>query len=55
MEFPKYPKELVLKFNSIAESYFRKINQNNVQKSTLNNLRDSLLPKLMSGEVTVEI
>lgn len=38
-----------------AEPLIQKIIANNIQINTLIKLRDSLLPKLMSGEVTVEI
>jgi type I restriction enzyme S subunit len=37
-----------------AEPLIQKIIVNNIQINTLKKLRDSLLPKLMSGEVTVE-
>ena len=33
---------------------FEKINSNKFQISTLENLRDTLLPKLMSGEIRVQ-
>jgi type I restriction enzyme S subunit len=38
-----------------AEPLIQKIIANNIQINTLTKLSDSLLPKLMSGEVTVEI
>lgn len=38
-----------------AEPLIQKIIANNIQINILTKLRDSLLPKLMSGEVTVEI
>lgn len=37
-----------------AEPLIEKIIANNIQINTLTKLRDSLLPKLMSGEITVE-
>ena len=52
--FPKFPEKLVLEFNRISESFFKKINQNKTQILTLTALRDTLLPKLMSGEIRVE-
>jgi len=55
IDFPKYPENLVIEFNKILEPFFKKINQNNTQIRTLSALRDTLLPKLMSGEVKVEI
>ncbi len=41
--------------NNNIKSYFEKINQNKKQIQTLENLRDTLLPKLLSGEVRVGI
>lgn len=49
------PKNILSNFNSIIESYFQKIHSNQTQIRTLENLRDTLLPKLMSGEVRVAI
>ncbi|WP_374401426.1 restriction endonuclease subunit S [Flavobacterium sp.] len=52
----KMPKEdLVLKFNDQVSNNYKKINQNKFQIQTLTKLRDTLLPKLMSGEVRVKI
>ena len=53
LEFPKFPKELVKEFNIQVEPLFQKINQNKTQIRTLTALRDTLLPKLMSGEVSL--
>ncbi|MBX9637550.1 restriction endonuclease subunit S [Nitrosomonas sp.] len=41
-------------FNKIVESFFLKMNSNSKQIRTLETLRDTLLPKLMSGEVRVD-
>lgn len=50
------PDEKTMKdFSSIVEPQFEKIRQNQKQIQTLENLRDTLLPKLLSGEVRVEI
>jgi len=46
--------DLVVLFNSKVEPLFKKINQNKKQVRTLTALRDTLLPKLMSGEVRVK-
>ncbi|MCL0081133.1 restriction endonuclease subunit S [Peptococcaceae bacterium] len=46
--------ETMLKFKNLTESYFNKIRRNQSQIYTLEKLRDTLLPKLMSGEVRVE-
>jgi len=49
------PKELADEFNLIAEPIFLKIRYNQTQIHTLTALRDTLLPKLMSGEVRVKM
>ena len=54
-DFPKYPLDLIQAFNEQSQAFFEKINQNKKQIKTLENLRDTLLPKLLSGEVRVEI
>jgi type I restriction enzyme S subunit len=54
IDFPKYPENLVLDFNVITKPLLKKINHNTTQIRTLTALRDTLLPKLMSGEVRVE-
>ncbi|MEQ1546933.1 restriction endonuclease subunit S [Methyloglobulus sp.] len=41
------------KFEIISKSFFKKIRENQSQIRTLETLRDTLLPKLMSGEVRV--
>lgn len=51
IEFPMPTEELVLKFDNKVFDYFIKINKNKKQIQTLEKLRDTLLPKLMSGEV----
>ena len=55
LDFPKYPLDLIQQFNEQANTYLEKINQNKKQIKTLENIRDTLLPKLMSGEVRVKI
>ncbi|MDD2757815.1 MAG: restriction endonuclease subunit S [Patescibacteria group bacterium] len=48
------PKEnLMTNFNKKIEPIFKKIKNNQIQIKTLSKLRDTLLPKLMSGEVEV--
>ena len=49
------PVEKMQEFESFAAINFTKIETNTKQIQTLNQLRDTLLPKLMSGEVRVEI
>ena len=43
----------VIKFHNQVKSLFQKVNQNKIQIRTLSTLRDTLLPKLMSGEIKV--
>lgn len=47
--------ELVSQFTNMVNPYFSKKNNNNLQIRSLEKLRDTLLPKLMSGEVRVEV
>jgi type I restriction enzyme S subunit len=49
------PKSIMMKFKCIVENQFEKIRGNQVQIRILERLRDTLLPKLMSGEVGVEV
>ncbi len=52
----QYPDMNILKkFDEQSSNYWRKIKVNQKQIQTLENLRDTLLPKLLSGEVRVEI
>lgn len=46
--------EKLEKFDTQVEDWVRKILANTKQIQTLQNLRDTLLPKLMSGEVRVQ-
>ena len=49
------PTSLVLeKFNSLVLSLFNQIKLNNIESRRLAELRDTLLPKLMSGEINVD-
>jgi len=45
----------ILNFNKEIEIYFEKINKNKHQILTLKQLRDALLPKLMSGEIRIDL
>lgn len=47
------PKQKVIEFNGQCLILFNKIENNNFQIKQLTQLRDTLLPKLMSGEVRV--
>lgn len=46
---------LIIDFHKIIEPTFNKIFQNEIQIRTLTQLRDTLLPKLISGEVRVKL
>ena len=50
----KVPKDLMNKFKDAIQPDFKKINSNTLQIRTLEKLRDTLLPKLMCGEVRVK-
>jgi Restriction endonuclease S subunits len=50
---PRPPNEVLLSFNEKVKPLFTKIQFNNSQIQTLEKLRDTLLPKLMSGEVKI--
>lgn len=49
------PNELILNFNKIVVPIISKIESNQTQIRTLEKMRDTLLPKLMGGEVRVSI
>ncbi|MHB9011616.1 MAG: restriction endonuclease subunit S [Ignavibacteriaceae bacterium] len=53
-EIRNAPPDKISEFNQQSFSLFEKLNQNNNQIHTLTKLRDTLLPKLMSGEVRVK-
>ena len=53
-EFKLPPKKLVDDFTVIVSRYWKKKNVNHTQIRTLTALRDTLLPKLMSGEMRVK-
>lgn len=48
------PTKAIKKFNSIIESFFLQIFENGQENERLAALRDTLLPKLMNGEIDVE-
>jgi len=47
------PKEIADAFDAQATVWFSKMRQNGLESRTLANLRDTLLPKLLSGELSV--
>jgi len=54
LDFPKYSLDKVKQFNEQANVLLKKINKNKEQIKTLESMRDTLLPKLMSGEMRIE-
>jgi len=54
MLIPIPDKATMSKFTQIVETHFNKIFANQRQIKTLENMRDTLLPKLMSGEVRLK-
>ena len=50
----KVPIEIMREFEKLVIPLFIKIEHNSLQIRTLEKLRDTLLPKLMSGEVRVQ-
>ncbi|MEX2993298.1 restriction endonuclease subunit S, partial [Staphylococcus epidermidis] len=46
-------KETIIKFENFIKSYFQKIRILNKENKKLIELRDTLLPKLMSGELEI--
>jgi len=55
IEISKPPENDIQKFDDLVRAHFEKIYANQIQIRTLSRLRDTLLPKLMSGEVRVRI
>lgn len=51
IEFVLPDDKILSQFNSIAEPIFKEIYYNNTENKKLQKLRDTLLPKLMSGEI----
>jgi type I restriction enzyme S subunit len=48
-------KEVLLKFEEVVSSLFEQIEQNIEENQALINLRDTLLPKLMKGEININL
>lgn len=49
------PREIMIKFEEIAETLFEKMILNQKEISRLSRIRDSLLPRLMSGKIRVNV
>ncbi len=54
-KLPLPPDRLLKQFESLMEAIFVKTKESNLQTETLSHLRDSLLPKLMSGKIRVPV
>lgn len=48
------PVELRKAFSAIVDKFYKLIPQNRAQNEALESLRDTLLPKLLSGEIELE-
>ena len=48
------PSEIISKFDKVASHYFETRTKNIKQNQSLTQLRDTLLPKLISGEVRLK-
>ena len=58
LQKPKFalpPEELAEKFTAIAQANRLQAEQNIEENQTLINLRDTLLPKLMKGEININL
>ena len=53
LEFPNAPDDLVRKFSDIAQSLRDRISLSDRENKVLSELRDTLLPKLISGELRI--
>lgn len=49
------PKELLIDFEKLVSPFFSQINNNEQENQSLSNLRDTLLPKLMKGEIKINL
>ena len=48
------PDEVIAEFSVVTKPMLERIEQNNQQATTLANLRDALLPRLLSGQLRVK-
>jgi len=55
LSFPFPPKEKIEEYNKFFDPIYKKMLHNKKLIQTLEKLRDTLLPKLMSGEVRVKV
>lgn len=52
---PIAPSSIIKSFDNIIDSYFLKIKNNAIEIQSLTQLRDTLLPKLMNGELKIKV
>ena len=52
-EIPQFTEDELAYFGSVARPLFKQITENSLQNRNLSALRDTLLPKLMNGEIDV--
>ncbi|MBI4288432.1 MAG: restriction endonuclease subunit S [Chloroflexi bacterium] len=55
IEISTPPENTIQQFDNLVKDFFDNIYSNQIQIRTLSRLRDTLLPKLMSGEVRVKL
>ena len=53
LEVPNYPDALITYFTRITGKFVNKISSNKLENTILSKARDTLLPKLLSGEITL--
>jgi type I restriction enzyme S subunit len=53
LEVPSYPDLMIERFTDVVNSISQKISASNAESHSIAELRDSLLPKLLSGEPSV--
>ena len=54
IEVPYLPKDILIEFNDSVSNMFEKIKLNQYENEKLSQLRDTLLPKLMNGEIDLD-
>ena len=54
IEVPYLPSEKIIEFYNIVNKMFEKIKLNQLENKNLIQLRNTLLPKLMSGEIDLD-
>jgi type I restriction enzyme S subunit len=53
IKVPACPPRLTTEYDAVVKGFMERILENNLQSETLSKLRDTLLPKLLSGELRV--